>query len=420
MGKTNIAVIILAAGKGTRMKSEVPKVLHEVCGRPMLLYCLDLVRKLKPYKTVAVLGYKHEEVRKYLPVGVKVAIQKTIAGTADAVKQAIPELKGFSGTVLVLYADTPLLKESTLRALLARKAENDADAVLLTANLDNPSGYGRILRDKYSCICGIAEDKDADAFQKEIKEINTGIMCFDAIELTKALRRVKPQNQKKEYYLTDVIGIFHGQSRLIESVNLKDINEALGVNSRVDLAQANGIMQKIINKKLMEEGVTIVDPSSTFINYGTKIGPDTIIYPFTVTEKNVIIGKRCSIGPFVHLRENTHIKDNVLVGNFLELVRSRIGKNSFMKHFAYIGDSIVGAGVNIGAGTVTANFDGKKKNLTVIKDNAFIGSHTVLVAPVKVGKAAKTGAGSIVLRNTNIADNAVVAGVPARSLKKSG
>lgn len=406
----------MAAGKGERMKSETPKVLHSVCGRPMLNYSLDLVKQLKLKKAIAVLGYKYNDVKKCVGPGIEIVIQKQQKGTADAVKQTLPLLKDFKGTVLVLYGDTPLLTKETVATLLRRHRENNSAATLLTATINKPFGYGRILRDNYSSIYGIIEEKDADEFQKDIKEINTGIACFDKDKLFDALKYVKPDNLKKEYYLTDIISIFYKNDCMIENINLEDFDEALGINSRVELAKANAIMQQRINKEFMDKGVTLINPESILISYGTKIGTDTIIYPFTVIERDVKIGSRCVIGPFAHLREGTRLDDGVLVGNFLEIVRSRLGSKTLMKHFSYIGDSIIGRGVNVGAGTVTANFDGNAKNTTVIKDAAFIGSHTVLVAPVKVGKGAKTGAGAVLLRNKNVPDGATVVGVPAREI----
>jgi len=411
----SIAVVILAAGKSTRMRSETPKVLHQICGRPMLGYVLDLSRSLKAKKIVAVLGYKHEEVRKYLTSGVISVVQKKLLGTANALKSALPALKGFKGTVLVLYGDNPLLQKETASKLLKYHMENNLDATLLTAQMEKPAGYGRILRDKYSGICGIVEEKDADDFDKDIKEINTGIICFNKDRLSEALKFVKPDNRKKEYYLTDTIKILYKSGRLVDAVKISDINEALGVNSRVDLAKANAIMQRRINEKYMKEGVSIVDPASAFIGWGAKIGKDSVIYPFTVIESDVRIGRRCFVGPFAHLRAGTCLEDDTLVGNFVEITRSRIGSKTIAKHFSYIGDTAVGRRVNIGAGTVTANFDGRKKNRTVIKDRAFIGSDTVLVAPVSVGFDAITGAGSVVIRK--VSDKTTVAGVPARVLK---
>ena len=414
--KNNIAVIILAAGKSTRMKSETPKVLHKLCGRPMLGYVLDLVASLKPKKVVAVLGFKQELVRKIIPGGIKVSIQKRLLGTADAVKVGLTALKGFKGTVLVLYGDNPLLKKETLNKLLDYHIENNVDATLLTAQLKKPSGYGRIIRDKYFSISGIVEEKDADEVQKDIKEINTGIMVFKKNSLERNLRYIRTNNRKKEYYLTDIIGILAKKDYLVDGVKVEDPQEALGINNRVELAKANSLMQQRINEKFMQDGVTIIDPASAFINFGTAIGVDTVIYPFTVIERGVKIGKRCLVGPFAHLREDTELKDDIIAGNFIEMVRVKIGAKTLVKHFSYIGDSSVGSCVNIGAGTVTANFDGLKKNNTVIKDRANIGSDTIIVAPVKIGKSAVTGAGSVITKN--IPDNTVVVGVPARILRK--
>ncbi|MCX5694382.1 MAG: NTP transferase domain-containing protein [Candidatus Omnitrophica bacterium] len=414
--KEEIAIIILAAGKSTRMKSEVPKVLHKLCGRPMLGYVLDLVASLKPAQAVAVLGHKQELVRKFVPSGIKIAIQKKLIGTADAVKVGLAALKGFKGTVLILYGDIPLLKNQTIKKLLDYHLQNNADVTLLTAQLKEPFGYGRIMRDKYSGICGIVEEKDADEVQKDIKEINTGIMAFKKDKLSANLGTIRPNNQKKEYYLTDIIEILAKKNCLVEGLKIKDAQEALGINTRAELAKANAIIQKTINDKLMQDGITIIDPASTFINFGTKIGKDTVIYPFTVIERDVKIGKRCFVGPFAHLRDGVRLGDDVTAGNFIEMVRSRIGAKTFVKHFSYLGDSSVGANVNIGAGTVTANFDGQNKNSTVIKDNVNIGSDTVIVAPVKIGRSAITGAGTVVTKN--IPDKTVVVGVPGRILRK--
>jgi bifunctional UDP-N-acetylglucosamine pyrophosphorylase/glucosamine-1-phosphate N-acetyltransferase len=413
-----LAAIILAAGKGERMKSPLPKVLHQICSRPMLGYVLDLVKELKVKDFTVVLGYKHEDVKKFLEPKTKTALQKKILGTGDAVKVALASLRGFKGTVVVLYGDNPLLKKETIDKLVDHHLETKAGATLLTAKLDKPFGYGRILRDKYNSLCGIVEEKDADDFQKGIKEINTGILCFDKDKLVESLKQVRPNNAKKEYYLTDVIDILYKKGDLVETVEISDVNEALGINSRVELAVANKIMQRRINEAYMKEGVTIVDPETAFISFGTKIGLDTTIYPFTVIEKNVKIGKSCSIGPFAHLRPGVELEDTVAVGNFIEISRSKMSFNARAKHFGFIGDAIIGESVNIGAGTVTANYDGKNKNKTIIKDNAFIGSDTVLVAPICIGRGAKTGAGSVVTSNRNVPDNGVVVGVPARPIKR--
>jgi len=414
--KKELAVIILAAGKSTRMKSDLPKVLHPICARPMLGYVLDLVKSLKPKQVVTVLGHKQELVRKVIPSGVKIVIQKKLIGTADAVKTGLSALKSFKGTVLVLYGDTPLLKKETIKKLLDYHLENEIDATLLTAYLKKPSGYGRIQRDKYFSISSIVEEKDADQVQKEIKEINTGIMVFKKEKLESNLKYIRPNNRKKEYYLTDIIEILAKKNQLVDGIKAEDAKEALGINTRAELASANAIARKNINERFMKNGVTIIDPESTFISFDTKIGVDTVIYPFTVIERGVRIGKRCSVGPFAHLRDNVELKDDVTAGNFIEMVRAKIGSKTFVKHFSYIGDSFVGSNVNIGAGTVTANFDGVNKNNTVIEDNVKVGSDTIIVAPARIGKSAVTGAGSVITKN--IPDNAVVVGVPARILKK--
>jgi bifunctional UDP-N-acetylglucosamine pyrophosphorylase/glucosamine-1-phosphate N-acetyltransferase len=414
----NIACVILAAGKGKRMKSDLPKVLHPVCGRPMLEYVMDLVKELKISTSVLVLGHQHELVSKTVRPQAKIVIQKKLQGSADAVRQAEKALKDFKGTVLVLYADNALLRKDSLKKLIRYHMENKAEATLLTARVKNPSGYGRILRDKYESICRIVEEKDADAFQKDIKEINIGCACFEKTKLFSALKKVKRNRLKKEFYLTDVIEILYKQNLRVEAVHLADVREGWGINSRVDLAKVNKIMQERILKAHLEAGIGIVDPQSTFVDWGVKIGVDSKIYPFTVIERNVTIGRRCSIGPFCHLREQTVIEDDCAIGNFSELARSRVGKHTLAKHFCYLGDSRIGNNVNIGAGVVTANFDGKRKNTTLIKDNAFLGSDTILIAPVRVGRHAVTGAGSVISRNKHVGDYAVVAGVPARQLKK--
>ncbi|MBL7151399.1 MAG: NTP transferase domain-containing protein [Candidatus Omnitrophica bacterium] len=413
----NIAIIILAAGKGRRMKSALPKALHPICGRPMLGYVLDLARSLGAEKTVVVTGHKSEEVRKIIPAGkTKIVLQKKLLGSGDAVKKGLEPLKGFKGTVLVLYADVALLKKETLKKLLKYHRENELDATILSAQLNKPAGYGRVLRDEYCAVRAVVEEKDANDAQKEIKEINTGIICFNKEKLDAVLKGVKLNKRKKEYYLTDTIGIFYKKGFLADAIKADDADEVMGVNSRVELSRANALMQQRINRDFMEKGISIIAPRQTFINHGVKIGRDSIIYPFSVIDSNVKIGRRCSVGPFVHLRENTALQDDVVAGNFIEIVRSKLGAGTLAKHLCYIGDSRIGRRVNIGAGSVTANFDGKKKNLTVINNGAFIGSNTVLVAPVKIGRQAVTGAGSAVVKN--VPDNKVVVGVPARVLKR--
>ena len=414
----NIAAIILAAGKGERMKSEMPKVLHPICGRPMLEYVLDLVRALRIDKRIVILGHQHKTVRKSIAKGINIVIQKRLLGTADAVRCAMNLLRNFKGSILVLYADHPLFKRATIENLIRQHIKNNLDVTLLTAIADNPSGYGRILRDRYGSICAIVEEAKANDFQKEIKEVNLGAACFNKEKLFTALKYIKRNNPKREYYLTDTVGILYKRNAIIEALRAHDTMEALGINNYSDLIQANRLMQRWIHEGLINKGVKIFDPDSTFIDWGVGIGKDTVIYPFTIIERDVKIGKNCSIGPFCHLRPRTVIRDNVTLGNFVEVSRSHIGKETLIKHFSYLGDSRVGEKVNIGAGTVTANFDGKKKNITIIKDRAFIGSDTVLIAPVEVGRSAVTGAGAVVIKNKNVPDGKVAVGVPAKILNK--
>ncbi|MCM8779578.1 MAG: NTP transferase domain-containing protein [Candidatus Omnitrophica bacterium] len=418
----NISCIILAAGEGRRMNSSLPKVLHPICGRPMLVYVLDLVKKLGIKNTVIVVGHKQDYVKRYLPKNIikniKITLQDKLLGTADAVRKAMPALKGFKGAVLVLYADNPLLTIDTAKKLIQHHIENNFSATLLTAKLENPSGYGRILRDTRNCIAKIVEENEANDFEKEIKEINTGIVCFDKGKLTQVLKEIKPQNKKKEYYLTDAVELLYKKGEVVGALKVKEIDEALGVNSQSELAKADKIMRARIIKRHFDNGVRIKDPQSTFIDWDVKIGKDTEIYPFTVIESGVKIGSRCQIGPFCHLRQGTRLGNGVVAGNFLEIVRSQVSDETLIKHFAYIGDTFIGKKVNIGAGTVTANFDGKNKNKTVIKEGAFIGSHTVFVSPVKVGRHSSTGAGSVVTKNSVIGDNTTVIGVPAKILKQ--
>ncbi|MFC1658476.1 bifunctional N-acetylglucosamine-1-phosphate uridyltransferase/glucosamine-1-phosphate acetyltransferase [Candidatus Omnitrophota bacterium] len=418
--RKDLAVIILAAGKGVRMKSELQKVLHTVAGRPMLGYVLDLAKRLVPKHTICVLGHKPEAVRGYIKKQkgkVKIVIQKRLLGSADAVKQAASVLKGFKGTVLVLYADNPLLKLQTVKKLINYHQQTKAAGTLLSAVLKQPKGYGRIIRDTAYNILGIVEEAEANDYEREIKEINTGICCYDKDSLFRALKSIKLSRRKKEYYLTDAVGILSKQGEVIESLKLEESEEAIGINRQSDLAQAEKVLQQRLFQSLSEKGVRIVDPDSTRVCWDTRIGAGSVVFPFTVIETNVKIGKDCSIGPFCHLRPGVVIRDKSKIGNFTEVSRSTIGERTAAKHFCFLGDSRIGKGVNIGAGTVTANYDGKKKSITKIRDQAFIGSDTILVAPLRIGRRARTGAGSVVTRRRDVPPGKTVVGVPAKPLK---
>lgn len=415
----NIVGVILAAGRSTRMKSRLPKALHPVCGRPMLEYVLGALSALGIKRIYVVLGFKKELVRGILDGGIKVVEQKRLLGTAHALGQTKVLLKNYQGDILVVYADHPLLRKKTLNRVINHHRKTGADCTLLTASLSNPEGYGRIIRDSNHRIIKIIEEIDAGSKELKIKEVNPGVWCFKANSLFRALSKIKLNKKKGEYYLTDILHIFYSKGKKVEDVpSAHPEEEGLGVNAPQDLLKANNIMRHNIIANLISQGVNVVDPLTTFIDAGARIGKGSMIYPFTVIERGVKIGRGCSVGPFCHLRSGVTIKDAVALGNFVELVRSQIGKNTLIKHFSYLGDAQVGERVNIGAGTVTANFDGKKKSRTQIKDGAFIGSDSVLVAPVKIGKGAITGAGAVVTKNRNVAPNTIVVGVPAKPLKK--
>ena len=399
------------------MKSSVPKVLHTICGKTILEYSLDLARGLN-IKPIVVLGHKNRDVRQHLAKDIKIVYQKNPKGTADAIKCARGVLRNFSGSILIIYADNPLVRPWTIKALLDRHLKSRSDCTLLSSIMQDPRGYGRVVRDNFSNIIKVVEEQDASVQEKAIREINTGICCFTKNALFSNLAQIRPDNVKKEYYLTDIISILRSKNSKIESYFLEDTKEAIGINSRQDLIAAQGIMHLRIINQHIDQGVTIFDPSNTYIDADVNIGLDTKIYPFTVIETHVRIGANCSIGPFCRLRSHTLINDNVEIGNFVEISRSKVGKNSYIKHFGYLGDAILGKKVNIGAGSVTANFDGRNKNITRIQDGAFIGCDTVIVAPAKIGRRSITGAGSVIVKNRSIPDNSVVVGVPARLLKK--
>lgn len=444
-----LQTIILAAGRGVRMKSDTPKVLHPVCGKPIVQYVVDVARSLRSLKIYVVLGFKNEVVRRSLSQDLQVVIQKKLLGTADAVRCVQPFLKKFidlctindkkikkgakveiltasssnkekvsKGDVLILSGDTPLLTVETVRRVIQRHQSTGAACTFLTTDVDCPYGYGRIIRDQDDQVIAIREEKDASPLEKEISEINVGVYCFEAKILFEFLKAVKLNRKKKEFYLTDVIDLLAQKNAKIETIKTADKREGLGVNTREDLSLAESLIRTKILRRFILNGVTIVDPQTTYINEDVKIGTDTVIRPFTVIEQNVRIGRRCKIGPFCHLRPGTRIADGVEVGNFTEVSRTEIGEGSLMKHFGFLGDAKLGRGVNIGAGTVTANFDGKNKNTTTILDGAFIGSDSILVAPVKIGKKAATGAGCVVAGGHNVPDGRVAVGIPARVIAR--
>jgi len=415
----NIATIILAAGEGTRMKSSLPKVLHNICGKPMLEYLIDNVNSIGIKKIVVIIGHKAKLVKKQIG-GIKCIIQDELLGTGDAVSKARSTLLKDNkiDNVLILYGDTPLLSQDIIKKLVETHVSSGAGATLLTAQLKNPTGYGRVIRSSGKKVVKIVEELDASIYEKVTEEINVGVYCFSKKALFDSLEKIKPNNKKEEYYLTDTIEVLTKSNILVESVTTNDAEEFLGVNTRVELGKAELVMRRRILNKIMDEGVTVIDPENTYIEHGVEIKEDTIIYPYTFIENNVKIGSNCSIGPFARLRPGTVIEDKVGIGNFVEIVRSCVGRETKIRHQCYIGDTVIGKNVNIGAGTIIANYNGKEKHKTVIEDNAFIGTGTILIAPVKIGEGAITGAGSVVTRNKNVPAGKTVVGIPAKLLNK--
>jgi bifunctional UDP-N-acetylglucosamine pyrophosphorylase/glucosamine-1-phosphate N-acetyltransferase len=415
---SDFCIVILAAGEGKRMKSEVPKVLHEICSKPLVNYVVDAAKLMAPKKIVVVISRKRPQVREVLDRDIKVAFQAQPLGTADAVKAAGKDIPANCRDVIVLYGDTPLITAETIRTLYDFHLEKNASCTVLTTHLINPRGYGRILRSETGQFIGIVEDKDATYLQKSVKEINTGMYCFKKDDLLEALAHIKPANQSREFYLTDVFSWIFNKNKKIEACVADDFREVLGVNLKTELMEASQIIRQRILENFSGQGVRIADPLTTFIDETAQIGAGTEIFPFSVIEKGVLIGKNCSVGPFCHLREGSVLKDKVSIGNFTEIKNSILGESTRIRHISYIGDTTVGKKVNIGAGAVIANFDGRKKHKTVIKEKAFIGCDVVLVAPVVVGKKAVVGAGSVVTRDHNVPDGALVMGVPARIVQK--
>lgn len=410
----NLRTVILAAGKGTRMKSDCPKVLHNVCGKPIVEYVLDAAKTAGSLKTYVVVGYKGDAVKKQLGSGPIIVRQPKLSGTADAVRRVAGHLKNYRGDVLILCGDTPLLNKTVIKELVGKHKNSKAVCTFLTATVGDPQGYGRVIRDERGKVVAIREDKDALDHERNIAEINVGVYCVRSRALFGALKRIRLNEKKKEFYLTDIIDLFYQDGSKIETVTTEDPVEGLGVNTKEDLAVAERVIRDKILKNFMRAGVTIADPATTYIDADVKIGKDTCIRPFTIIEKDVRIGDRCAIGPFARLRPGVRLGNGVEIGNFTEVSRTKIGNKTFMKHFSFLGDALVGSDVNIGAGTITANFDGVRKNQTKIGNGAFIGSDSILIAPVKIGNKAVVGAGSVVTKGKVVPDGGIAIGVPAQ------
>ena len=431
----NVLAVILAAGKGTRMKSALPKVLHRVGGRPMLQHVLEAATFGGAASHVVVVGFGADQVEAAMAGQdghIDFVIQAEQLGTGHAVQQAKNQLAAGTGPVLVLCGDTPLLTGPLLKDLVDRHCQSGVLATVLTARMPDPSGYGRVIRNAAGQVSRIVEQKDATPEELAVNEINTGIYCFERQPLLAALEGLTCNNQQGEYYLTDVIGILAGQGGAIGAVIAADPRETMGINSRIQLAEAEKILRRRKLDELMDAGVTIMDPDTTYVDSSVTIGADTVIYPFTWLEGATCIGANCEIGPntrlqdclvgdaavihfsyahecrlgeqvtvgpYVHLRPQTELCDGVKVGNFVEVKNSKVGEKSKLPHLSYIGDADVGAGVNIGCGTITVNYDGRKKHRTVVEDHAFVGCNSNLVAPVKVGDGAYVAAGSTITKD---------------------
>ena len=398
-----IKSVILAAGKGTRMKSNTPKVLHKIMDKPLVGYVLDNVKGLAN-ESYVIVGHHAEEVSEYVMKNytcAKTVLQTPQLGTGHAVSMVCPYLENFDGLVLILYGDTPLITESTLKKFVEYHISCGSDLTVMSAIFDDPTNYGRIIREEDNSLKCIVEEKDASPEQKAVKEINAGIYCLDWKKIKPAFSQLTSNNTQGEYYLTDIIFWGKQQKLNVNAYTLENNEEIYGINSRQNLAEAAKLMNTRKLNSLMDSGVTIVDPSSTWISDDTEIGQDTIVYPSTYIEGKNKIGQNCKIGPCAHLRGGVEVDDNCKIGNFVEVKKAKIGHNTNAGHLSYIGDSVLGSHVNIGAGTITANFNpiNNVKSQTVLGDNVKIGSNTVLVAPVEVKEGANIGAGSVVTKN---------------------
>lgn len=435
-----IMSIVLAAGQGKRMKSKQYKVLHPVCGKPMVGHVLDTVKQAKSEKIIVVVGHGAEKVQAYLGEEAQFVKQEQQLGTGHAVLQAKELLASEEGTTIVICGDTPLVKSSTIQEMITLHEQSGAAATILTASFADPTGYGRIIRNEVGIVERIVEQKDCTPDEAKVQEINTGTYCFDNKKLFDALSRVTNDNAQGEYYLTDVIGLFRQAGEVVQGYCTSDLAEAIGVNDRVALAEAEQLMRARINRQHLINGVTIIDPASTYIEAGVTIGADTVVYPGTVLKGTTTIGEDCiigpnsdlsnstihngvtikhsvldsaevgdesSVGPFAYLRPKTVVGKHCKVGDFVELKNAKLDDGSKVSHLSYVGDADVGKDVNIGCGAITVNYDGINKFKTEIGDNAFIGSNVNLVAPVKVGEGAYVVAGSTVTRDVPSGDLAI-------------
>jgi bifunctional UDP-N-acetylglucosamine pyrophosphorylase/glucosamine-1-phosphate N-acetyltransferase len=441
----DVHVAILAAGKGTRMKSRTPKVLHKVCGIPMIDYVLRAAESLHPVSTVVIIGHEADALRSALErhAGLTFVVQEPQLGTAHALLTAEKALGAASGTLVLLSGDVPLLSPKTLQALVDCHVTSGSAATVLTANVENPHGYGRIVRSGRE-IARIVEERDASPSERAIREINSGIYAFALEGLFPAVKHIAAENAQREYYLPDIVSIFRQEGRIVKTFTVGNADEIRGINSRSELAEMSRTMRQQKNGELMALGVTIEDPATAYIGRDVQIGADTIIHPGVTIEGATTIGaasevhsgvrivsstigdgvtildhciitdsviaNRAIVGPFARLRPHVHVGEDARVGNFVELKNTILGAGSKSQHLAYLGDAVIGDRVNVGAGTITCNYDGEKKNTTRIEDGAFIGSDSQLVAPVTIGKGAYVGSGTTVREDVPDGALAVSAG----------
>jgi bifunctional UDP-N-acetylglucosamine pyrophosphorylase / glucosamine-1-phosphate N-acetyltransferase len=446
MAAAETHVVVLAAGQGTRMRSECPKVLHRLAGRALLDHVLAAAASLAPSTVTLVVGHKADAVREHVSghLGTSTVLQEPQLGTAHALQQAEPVLAGRAGTLVLLSGDVPLLRAETLQRLVETHRGVNAAATVVTATVERPYGYGRILRSADGRITRIVEERDASPRERKIREINGGIYAFDLAPLFDSLRTIASKNAQGEFYLTDLIAIYRRRRLPVETLMVANPDEIRGINSRTELAEVSRIVRQNKNEELMAAGVTLVDPATTYIDSGVEIGPDTVIHPGVTIEGQTHIGAACeiqghvrivdstigahvtvnnfclivgatvadgaAIGPFAHLRPESVVGEKAKVGNFVELKKTTLGAGSKANHLAYLGDATIGANVNIGAGTIVCNYDGRTKQQTTIENGAFIGSDTQLIAPVTVGRDAYVGTGTTVRESVPAGALAVSAG----------
>ena len=449
----DLHVVVLAAGKGTRMKSARPKVLHTLAGYPLIEHVLRTADRLGSASTVLVVGHGADQVREALASrrGLEFVVQSPQLGTGHAVLQTEPVLSGQSGTALVLYADVPLLQPATLHRLIEHHRASGAAATVLTASVPDPSGYGRIVRDEEGRIARIVEERDGSAEERALGEINSGIYALELEPLFNALHQLATDNAQGEYYLTDLVALYVQSGRRVETLQLDDASEVRGVNSRAELAEMTRVMLDRKRRDLMLDGVTLEDPNTVYVELDVAVGADTVLAPGVSLTGRTAIGERChvhpgcrisdsrvdddvtildhsvivnsvvqahaSVGPFAHLRPGSDVGPGARVGNFVELKQTRLGPGSKASHLAYLGDALIGADVNIGAGTITCNFDGDRKHTTTIEDGVFIGSDSQLVAPVTVGRNSYVAAGSSITHD--VPEDALAVG-RSRQVNKPG